>query len=279
MRLTTGILYGLFTGFLLTTSPSTSIAGALGAYIPPTSGQAFVAVGINNSTINSMTDPSFNSGGNTAITVGKHPAANFTYNGSFLNESPPYSNYSMIMNANKDPSINYQLSVTNNSSSTQFYLLAIGIDITPQSVNSDFQNDLTVTTSGSGSISLSPTYDGVNSSSGLQRELLSSDGGATFNAANEFGPLGQTMTSAGTTTYSFSQDACDSSTPPPPPPETFNYLELLVEFNLSAGTTVTFNGSESLAVCPEPSTLILAFIAAFMFVLFNVRSRVKRRVS
>ncbi len=235
---------------------------------PPTPGQTIFAITVDKQTYTSLTNPSkFN----PLIDIGKTPYATFTYN--------IQSNMTVQMATNKDPYISYQVNVTNNSSVTQFYQVAVGIGISDQSINSDFQNDLTVTTSGGGPISLSPTYDGTTPSTGIQRELLSTDGGVTFNPANEFGPLGSAITSAGTTSYSFSQDSCDSTTPLPPPPETFNYLELLVGFNLSAGTTATLNGSESLAVCPEPSTLIMGFLAVIMLVVFNVRSHHTRRSS
>ena len=270
MRPTTKAFYTLFTGLLLALNPSMSFADPI---FPPTPDQTIFAVGVDNQTFTSTANPSMFS---NLIDTGKTPHADFTYS--------VQSDMTVYMTTNKDPYINYQMSVTNNSLAEHFYMIAVGIGISPQNKNSDFQNDLKVTTSGIGSINLTPTYDGVHASSGLQRELLSTDSGVTFNPADEFGPLGTAITSAGTTSYSFTQDLCDNTTPPssntsppPTPTVTYNYMELLVGFNLSAGTTATFYGSESLTVCPEPSTLVMAFIAAIMVVGFNVRSHFKPR--
>ncbi len=94
---------------------------------PPTPGQTIFAITVDKQTYTSLTNPSkFN----PLIDIGKTPYATFTYN--------IQSNMTVQMATNKDPYISYQVNVTNNSSVTQFYQVAVGIGISDQSINSDF---------------------------------------------------------------------------------------------------------------------------------------------
>ena len=269
MRPATKIFCRLLTGLFLTATLSITFAQSSdGSQSPSNAGDTTIVVDVDNQSYTSAANPSFF---NTLIDTGKSQSADFSHSGQ--------SDENGTFNANKDPFISYQLSVTNNSSQDKFYLIAFGLGIAPLGADNLFQNDLTVMTSGTGPISLSPTYDGVNSSSGLQRELMSFDGGLTFNTADEYGPLGSPITSAGTTAFPTFL-LTNSSTP------NYNYMELLVGFNLSPGTTAVLVGRETITPIPgpstpipEPSTLIMAFSAVTTLVAFNMRSRTKPRFS
>ena len=167
---------------------------------------------------------------------------------SYSAASPPLSLYGL---GNRDPYITYHLEFSNTTGADAFFEFAFGIPITPSGNNSALLADLEVklTDGGNGVVSISPTYDGINSSTGIQRALLSTNAGATFFTADEFGPLGPSITTAGTSDYHFSQPYSVL-----PPSKTFDYMELLVGFNLSSGDSVTLNGDIAIQV-PEPSSL------------------------
>ena len=253
MRPATKIVCRLLTGRLLTISPSITFAQT-----PTNYGKTIFVVYLDNQRFTSVANPS---NFLHLIDTGKHPSAEFVHKNTDMHLS---------LMANKDPFISYQMDVTNNSLDNQFYMIGVEMDIAPLGTHNLFQNDLTVTTSGTGSISLFPTDDGVKLSSGLQRELMSLDGGATFNTADEFGPLGTTITTGGTTVSpTFMQEYTNTLA--------YNYMELRVGFNLSAGTTATLVGSETITPIPEPSTALMAFSAVIMLVAYNIRSHIKLR--
>jgi hypothetical protein len=170
---------------------------------------------------------------------------------------------------NRDPYINYHLEFTNTTASDAFVEVAFGIPIVPQGDNSALISDLDVTLidGGDNLVSLTPTYDGINASTGIQRALLSTDGAATFLTADEFGPLGPSITAAGASDYHFYQP-----TSPLPPTKSFNYMELLVGFNLSAGDTVILDG-DIIIRAPEPSSLSLLGIGAIGMLYVRKRAR------
>ena len=188
---------------------------------------------------------------------------------SHSNSFPPYTTYSIFAVGNRDPYIDYSLSVTNTTSSDLFFQFAFGIPIVASGDNSALRTDLSINLldDGDNSVSLSPTYDGINTATGIQRALLSTDGGTTFDSLNEFGPLGSQIATAGMSDYQFSQPATNS-----PAVMNFDYMELLVGFNLSPGDSVELHGNIAIAV-PEPSTLSLACVSGMAFFLFRWRSR------
>ena len=256
MRLATRVFYGLFAGLLFTFNPSMSYAGNISEAVPaPTAAQQFATLSINTTDISSLPF----TGGNKHFTI------------TYARSSGDFPT-SLAADIRTEPYIFYHLTATNNSLSDEFLQLAIGTYIGLQGMCVEIQNDLTVITSGIGPISITPTYDGVNPSAGFQRDLLSTNGGLSFDSAGEYGPLGTTITSAGTTVFpTFLQR--NNSAP------NYDYMELLVGFNLSAGTTVTLDGRIEINAVPEPSTLMMASMAVFMFVGCKLRSRIKPRVS
>ena len=275
MRSAINISYGLIAGLLFTANPSMSFAGfALGG-VSPTSPELPSAQLTTSPSPPTGPPPPTPLPINPPINPPIPPKPKTTFTVNYAKTDNPFlADVSALLKP--EPSIEYRLTATNNSLSDEFLLLALGTYIFSQGLDVQLQNDLTVTVSGSGPISLTPTYDGVNASAGLQRQLLSTDGGQSFDMNDEYGPLGTSITTAGTTVYS-------TSLPPVHSTLIYDYLELLVGFNLSPGTTVTLDGSISINAIPnpipEPSTLVLSSIAAFMFVGFKLRSRVKPRVS
>ena len=252
MHPATRVFYGLVAGLLFTFNPSMSFAFNLNVPTAPTAGQQYATLSINTTDITSL-----------PFTGGKH--ATITY----LRSSGDFPT-SLAADIRTEPYIDYHLTATNNSFSDEFLQLVIGTYIGSQGMDVKIQNDLTVTASGSGPISITPTYDGVNPSAGFQRNLLSTNGGLSFDSADEYGPLGTTITAAGTTVFPTFLQRNNSAL-------NYDYLELLVGFNLSAGTTVTLDGRIAIDAVPEPSTLMMASIAVFMFVGFKLRSRMKPR--
>ena len=182
----------------------------------------------------------------TLVPIGGGKTATFSFTDPLL---------SMIGSGaiNRDPFIRYEIELTNTTDATMAFELVIGIPITPFRENYAMATDLSLNLidNGNRSILLSPLNDGTQQSAGIQRSLLSTDGGETFNPKYEFGPLGGTIDQAGISHYRFFKPGTS-----PQSTLTFNYLEVMLGFNLSRGDSVTIRGDATL-ICPEPSTLAM----------------------
>lgn len=156
----------------------------------------------------------------------------------------------------RDPYIQYSLSVTNDSDMDEFVYLFFGIPISPRGDDSTLQTVLHANLTGAPGAdpSAKSTYDGINSSSGIQRALLSSNGGTSFDT--EYGPLGGDITSPGISEFDFYQQAAGG-----PPVIAYDYLGLLNGFVISPGTTLELEGFIGIdSTVPEPSTLCLTLV-------------------
>ena len=253
MRTASRLAFSTIAGVLLVIDVSTAVGQGPsdGAYLAVPAAVPLATVRVNTSTYNVPIS------GGKVMTI------------SHSNSFPPYTTYSIFAFGNRDPYIDYSLSVTNTSSSDLFFQFAFGIPIVLSGDNSALRTDLSINLldDGDNSVNLFPTYDGINPATGIQRALLSTDGGTTFDSLHEFGPLGSLITTPGMSDYQFSQAATNS-----PAMMNFDYLELLVGFNLSPGDSVELHGNIAIAV-PEPSTLSLACVSGMAFLLFRWRSR------
>jgi hypothetical protein len=182
----------------------------------------------------------------TVVPIGGGKTATFSFT---------YPLLSMIGSGaiNRDPFIRYEIELTNTTDATMAFELVIGIPISPFPENDAMATDLSLNLidNGDRSILLSPLNDGTQQAAGIQRSLLSTDGGATFNPLYEFGALGGPIDEAGFREYHFFQPRSSSQST-----LTFNYLEVILGFNLSRGDSVTISGA-AILICPEPSTLAM----------------------
>ena len=253
MRTASRLAFSTIAGVLLVIDVSTAVGQGPsdGAYLAVPAAVPLATVRVNTSTYNVPIS------GGKVMTI------------SHSNSFPPYTTYSIFAVGNRDPYIDYLLSVTNTSSSDLFFQFAFGIPIVLSGDNSALRSDLSINLldDGDNSVNLFPTYDGINPATGIQRALLSTDGGTTFDSLHEFGPLGSLITTPGMSDYQFSQAATNAAAM-----VNFDYLELLVGFNLSPGDSVELHGNIAIAV-PEPSTLSLACVSGMAFLLFRWRSR------
>jgi|GEM_PF-4737449 len=182
----------------------------------------------------------------TVVPIGGGKTATFSFTDPLLSVSGSGS-------INRDPFIRYAIELTNTTDATMKFELVIGIPISPFREDGAMATDLSLNLvdNGNRSIHLSPLNDGLQQSPGIQRSLLSADGGATFNPLYEFGALGGPIDEAGFREYhSFQPGSSSQST------LTFNYLEVVLGFNLSQGDSVTISGA-AILICPEPSTLVM----------------------
>ncbi|MCY2968118.1 MAG: hypothetical protein NT069_31555, partial [Planctomycetota bacterium] len=178
---------------------------------------------------------------------------------------------------NTDPYIEYTLDATNTLGVETFFQFAFGITITPSSDNSAMKSQLevTLTDDGFGPLFLKPTYDGSNPSTGIQRALLSTDGGDFFPLFGEFGPLGGTITQAGTRDFQFDRPGASTGGTG----IIYNYMELLVGFTLSPGDSVHLAGRIEIippvptSSTPEPGTLTLALLCVVPLGVLKYRQR------
>jgi hypothetical protein len=182
----------------------------------------------------------------TVVPIGGGKTATFSFTDPLLSVSGSGS-------INRDPFIDYGIQLTNTTDATMTFELVIGIPVSPVSEGYALATDLSLNLIDHGDhlIRLSPLSDGLQQSLGIQRSLLSTDGGATFNPLYEFGPLGGTLDQAGFYQYHFRQPGSSSQST-----LIFNYLEVILGFNLSAGDSVIISG-DAILTCPEPSTLAM----------------------
>lgn len=142
-----------------------------------------------------------------------------------------------------DPDLSYAVSAVNNNTATQTYTFAVGEMISPtvssaNIVHADIAGALTTK---DGSVTISPF--GANTA--IQLFQLSADNGSSFvNAGVDVGPQ---ASASGTATYgTFAADASG------PAGQTWNYMQILSKFTLTAGDSASLVGYASITPVPEP---------------------------
>lgn len=251
MRHSVRWMFVAFASFIVAVEPRPVCAGILGA--PGNLGG--VAVAFYKLSFAPPTPPVY-------LPVDIIQAANgeITYTVLFSAGPPPVY---ISAYGSRDPFIEYTLSATNNSNVDEFVNFFFGIPISPRGDNSVLQTVLHVNLSNNigDTPSITPTYDEFNASPGIQRALLSSNGGTSFDT--EFGPLGGTITSPGSSDFGFFQPATNL-----PVMTSYDYLGLLDGFILSPGTAVTISGFVGIdSITPEPSTLGLSVVCVVSLIL------------
>jgi hypothetical protein len=147
-----------------------------------------------------------------------------------------------------DPDLIYAVSANNNSSFSQTYSFSVGEAIVPTaSTGGTAYADITggLTSRGGATGTISPT-----SLSGIQQLNLSADGGATFvNAGVDVGPSASTVGNSVYGPYS-------ATNTNGPAGLTWNYMQLVSTFTLTAKTSASLAGFASIAaVTPVPEPL------------------------
>jgi hypothetical protein len=144
-----------------------------------------------------------------------------------------------------DPDLIYAVSANNNSSSfSQTYTFAVGEAIVPvvsgaNTTYADISGGLT--SRGGGTSTISPT-----NSNGIQKFELSADNGKTFVSAGvDVGPSAGTV---GNSTYGL----FSATNPNGPVGQTWNYMQLVSTFTLSAKSSASLTGFASITPVPEP---------------------------
>jgi hypothetical protein len=146
-----------------------------------------------------------------------------------------------------DPDLIYAVSANNNSSFSQTYSFSVGEAIVPavSSANATYA-DISggLTSRGGVTATISPTNP-----NGIQQFQLSADGGATFvNAGVDVGPSASTMGNSAYGVY-----AATNATGPAG--QTWNYMQLVSTFALSAKSAASLTGFASIStvsLVPEP---------------------------
>jgi hypothetical protein len=148
-----------------------------------------------------------------------------------------------------DPDLIYAVSAVNNSNLTQTYTMTVGEAIVPtvsgaNITYADISGGLT-SRSGSGSGTTTTTIEPINPS-GIQQFQLSADGGATFvNAGVDVGPTASTVGTSGYGVYA-------ATNANGPVGQTWNYIQLVSTFALSAKSAASLTGFASITPVPEP---------------------------
>jgi hypothetical protein len=143
-----------------------------------------------------------------------------------------------------DPDLIYAISAINNTTLTQTYTFNVGEAIAPtvSTANTTYA-DITggLTSRGGGTATITP----VNAS-GIQQFQLSSDGGATFvNAGVDVGP---SASAAGSSIYGLYSATNTNG----PTGQTWNYMQVVSTFTVSAKSAASLTGFASITPVPEP---------------------------
>ncbi len=162
-----------------------------------------------------------------------------------------------------DPDLTYAISAVNNNTYTQTYTFAVGEVIAPtvnsaNIVHADIAGALTTR---DGSVVISPF--GTNAA--IQQFQLSADFGTSFvNAGVDVGP----QVSAGSTAaYGiFAADAAG------PTGQTWNYIQILSKFTLTAGDSASLVGYASITPVPEPEAYAM-MLSGLGLIGFMLRRR------
>jgi hypothetical protein len=147
-----------------------------------------------------------------------------------------------------DPDLIYAVSANNNSSFSQTYSFNVGEAILPtvsgaNTTYADISGGLT--SRGGVTATISPTNP-----NGIQQFQLSADGGATFvNAGVDVGPSASTVGNSAYGVYS-------ATNATGPAGQTWNYMQMVSTFTLSAKSSASLTGYASIAsVSPVPEPL------------------------
>ena len=146
-----------------------------------------------------------------------------------------------------DPDLIYAVSANNNSSFSQTYSFSVGEAIVPavSSANTTYA-DISggLTSRGGVTATISPSNP-----NGIQQFQLSADGGATFvNAGVDVGPSASTVGNSSYGVYS-------ATNATGPAGQTWNYMQLVSTFTLSAKSAASLTGFASISTVtpvPEP---------------------------
>ena len=144
-----------------------------------------------------------------------------------------------------DPDLIYAVSANNNSSSfSQTYTFAVGEAIVPvvSGANTTYADISGGLTSRGG---LTSTISPVNPN-GIQQFQLSADGGNTFVTAGV--DVGLSASTVGNSNYGL----FSATNPNGPVGQTWNYMQLLSTFSLSAKSAASLTGFASITPVPEP---------------------------
>ena len=168
-----------------------------------------------------------------------------------------------------DPDLIYAVSANNNSSSTQTYSFSVGEAIVPTaSTGSTAYSDISggLTGRAGGTATISP----INPN-GIQQFQLSADGGATFvNAGVDVGPSASAVGNSAYGTYS-------ATNATGPAGQTWNYMQLVSTFTLSAKSAASLTGFASIStVSPVPEPLEGAMLLLGLALLAPVVRRRNR---
>ena len=165
-----------------------------------------------------------------------------------------------------DPDLIYAVSANNNSLYSQTYTFNVGEAIVPpvSTGNTTFADISGSMTSRSGTTA---TISPVNAS-GIQQFQLSADGGVTFvNAGVDVGP---SASAVGSSTYGvYSATNLNG-----PDGQTWNYMQLVSTFNLSAKSSASLTGYASISsVTPVPEPLEGAMLLMGLAILAPLSRR------
>jgi len=155
------------------------------------------------------------------------------------------------VSGNGDPDLSYAISAANNSTRAQTYTFAVGEEILPEvnavnAVHADIAGGMTA--KGGGTVTIAPF--GTNTA--IQKFQLSADSGINF--VDTSVNVGPQASATGTTTYgTFTADAAG------PTGQTWNYMQLLSTFTLTANSRASLVGYASISPVPEPATFAMMF--------------------
>jgi hypothetical protein len=151
-----------------------------------------------------------------------------------------------------DPDLSYAFSANNNNTTTQTYFFSIGEAIIPpvgsaHLVHADIAGALTA--KAGGAVKITP----FGTSTTIQQFQLSADNGLTFvNAGVDVGPM---ASGSSTTTYgTYNNDAIG------PTAKTWNYMQLVSKFTLSAKSSASLVGFASITPVPEAETYAMLLV-------------------
>lgn len=164
-----------------------------------------------------------------------------------------------------DPDLSYAISASNNSLYTQTYTFAVGEEILPtvssaNLVHADIAGGLTTKDS---AVTISP----FGTSATIQQFQLSADNGATFiNAGVDVGPQASAIATSTYGTY-----LADASGPDD---QTWNYMQIVSKFTLTAKDSVSLVGYASITPVPEPETFAMFMAGLTLLGFVSVRRKV-----
>jgi hypothetical protein len=144
-----------------------------------------------------------------------------------------------------DPDLSYAFSASNNTTYTQTYSFSVGEAILPPegSANVVYADIAGGLNTKDGNVTIAPF--GTNTT--IQQFRLSSDNGLTFiNAGVDVGP---SLNATGTTTY-----GPFAATASGPTGSTWNYMEIVTKFTLTAKDNASLVGFASITPVPEPGS-------------------------